>query len=386
MKVALSTIGKFHTFDLARELFARGALAGVSTGYPTFKLKNEKIPPELIASFPLVHGAYMAFPWKDRAPEALMRLWERLDAASFSLFAAAKLPPCDVYVGLSGSALRAGRKAKARGAAYVCDRGSSHIRAQDRLLREESALWGLPLSGVDPHVVDVEEAEYAEADRVTVPSKFAWRTFVENGVAPQKLRLLRYGVDLSRFSPAGAPDRERFDVLFVGAMSLRKGVPYLLQAFSKLAHPKKSLSFVGAVDQPLVDLMRARGLWPEEARLVGHMPQETLKGVMSRSHVMVLPSVEDGYGVVLAQAMACGCPVIGSQNTGAPDLVEDGADGYVTPIRDVDALAERMQRLADDQDLRAAMGAKAIEKVKGFGGWRDYGDEAMKIYGELLAR
>lgn len=63
MKVALSTIGKFHTFDLARELYARGALSVILTGYPRFKLRNESLPQELIRTFPFVHASYMAFPW-----------------------------------------------------------------------------------------------------------------------------------------------------------------------------------------------------------------------------------------------------------------------------------------------------------------------------------
>ncbi|WP_395698684.1 glycosyltransferase family 4 protein [Methylocella sp.] len=385
MKVALSTIGKFHTFDLARELFARDALAGVMTGYPRFKLKNEKIPQELIHSFPLVHGAYMAFPWKDRLPDPAIGLWERLDAESFAAYAAAKLPPCDVYVGLSGSSLKAGRRAKSRGAAYVCDRGSTHIRAQSEILADENARWGVPGEPVDPRVIAVEEAEYAEADRVTVPSSFVLRTFLDRGVPLEKMRRLSYGVNLSRFAPAGAPAAGRFDVLFVGGMSLRKGLPYLCAAFDKVEHPNKSLTFVGSTSAPVMELLKARGLWPKEARAVGHMPQEKLKERMSASHVMVLPSLEEGLAMVLAQTMACGCPVIATPNTGAQDIVSDGEEGFIFPARDVDALAERLQRLADDPNLRDAMGAKALARVKSFGGWRDYGDEAMKIYGELVA-
>ena len=80
-----------------------------------------------------------------------------------------------------------------------------------------------------------------------------------------------------------------------------------------------------------------------------------------------------------------GCPVIGSENTGAPDLVEDGADGFVVPIRHVDALAERLQFMADDPIERAAMGRSALAKAQGFGGWHAYGEKAMAIYEEAIA-
>lgn len=384
MKVALSTIGKFHTFDLARELYARGALRVILTGYPRFKLRDESLPQEMIRTFPFIHAAYMAFPWRERIGRYWTGQWEYLDAWSFGAYAARNLPECDLYVGLSGSSLRAGKKAKARGARYVCDRGSSHIRVQDQILREEHERWGVPYAGIDPRNVHAEESEYAEADCITVPSLFTYRSFLSRGVMPEKLRLLNYGVELSRFAPAGSPAEGTFDILFAGSMSLRKGIQYLVQAFQQIQHPAKTLTFVGAPSSELIALLRRRNLWPDEARVLGHMPQSQLKNIMSRSHVMVLPSVEEGLALVQAQAMACACPVIGTLNTGAEDLFSDGQEGYIVPIRDPGALAERLQHLADNPELRASMGEKALSKVQSLGGWHSYGEKAMAIYGALI--
>lgn len=385
MKVALSVLGTFHSFDLAREMHARGALAGIYTGYPRFKLRGAQVPEDLIHTFPLIHGAYMAAPFRDRLGLAWLRRWERLDAVTFAAYVARNLPPCDVYVGMSGSSLAPGRRAQQIGARYICDRGSTHIRAQDRIIREESELWGLPAAGVDPRVIDAEEAEYALADRITVPSGFVLRSFLDQGVPAAKLRKLPYGVNLSRFEPDGAPAPERFDVLFVGGMSLRKGVPYLAQAFQKLEHPAKRLTFAGGVAPDIIDMLRRRKLWPEDARVLGHVPQAELKTLMSRSHVMALPSVEEGLALVQAQAMACGCPVIHTPNTGGAEIIEDGVEGFCVPVRDVDALAARLQQMADDPDARAAMGRRALARMQGFGGWRVYGDNAMAIYEDAVA-
>ncbi len=385
MKVALSVPGTFHTFDLARELYARDALAGILTAFPRFKLRGEGLPQELIHSFPLIHGGYRAFPWKHRLGRELERRWHRLDASTFASYVGRNLPQCDVYVGLSGSSLAGGRRAHKIGARYICDRGSSHIRAQDRIEREEAELWGLPAAGVDPYAIQTEEAEYAAADRITVPSGFVYRTFVGEGVAPEKLRKLPYGVNLSRFGPDGAPDEGRFDVLFVGYFGLRKGVQYLVQAFEKVQHPAKSLTFVGLISNEVLDMLRQRKLWPEGARAIGPVPQSSLKTLMSRSHVLALPSVEEGLALVLEQAMACACPVIASTNTGAEDIIEDGVEGFIVPIRDVDALAARLQQMADNPDARAAMGQRALAKVRGFGGWHAYGEKAMAVYRDVLA-
>ena len=105
---------------------------------------------------------------------------------------------------------------------------------------------------------------------------------------------------------------------------------------------------------------------------------------MSRSHVLVLPSVQDGFGMVMAQAMACACPVIASLNTGGEDLFTDGDEGFIVPIRDVNALAVRLQQLADNPEQRFAMGQRALARVQSFSGWNQYGDKAMAIYAELL--
>lgn len=383
MKVALSTVGKFHTFDLARELHARAALAGIYSGYPQFKLRNEGLPADLVHTFPWVHGSYMAFPWKHRLSPSVIQAWENVNAVSFGRWLENSMADCDVYVGLSGSTLRAGRKTQARGGKYVCDRGSAHIRTQDQLLREEHALWGMPYRGIDPRAIAREEAEYAAADCITVPSSFVLQSFVDQGVAASKLRLLPYGVNLARFHPTASPDANRFDVLFVGGMGLRKGVQYLVQAYQKLQHPAKSLTFVGAPSAALIALLKARGLWPQDARVLGHMPQSELKDIMSRSHVLVLPSIEEGLAMVQAQAMACGCPVIASEHTGSTDLFADGREGRIVPIRDADALAHSLQQLADHPADRAAMGLASLQRVSGIGGWSNYGDSAMAVYRAL---
>lgn len=384
MKIALSAVGKFHTFDLARELHSRGVLAGISTGYPHFKLRSEGLPQELIHTFPWVHGAYMAFPWKQSLPRAIIQQWEHVNALTFGASVARNLPECDVYVGLSGSTLAAGKKAHQRGAHYVCDRGSSHIRVQDQLLHEEHEMWGIPFSGIDPRAIAREEAEYDEADCITVPSGFAMRSFLSQGVPFEKMRLLPYGVNLSRFQRVADPAAGRFDVLFVGGMSLQKGVQYLVQAYKNVNHPAKSLTFVGAPSAALIASLTSRGLWPSEVKVLGHIPQVELKNLMSRSHVMVLPSIQEGFGMVLAQAMACGCPVVASSNTGGEDLFNDGQEGFIVPIRNVDVLTARMQQLADLPDLRATMGQRALERVQSLGGWSDYGQKAMTIYSEML--
>jgi starch synthase len=383
LKVALSTVGTFHMFDLARELKARDALAVIFSGYPHFKLKRENLPAHHIRTFPWVHGPYMAFPDRARLGVWANRQWDRLDQVSMDAFVTASMPKVDVYVGMSGSSLWAGQRARKRGIRYVCDRGSTHIRAQDQLIREEDQRWGMSTAGVDPWTIEREEAEYAEADCITVPSTFNVRSFVAQGVPEHKLRKLSYGVNVERFYPEGTPTEGSFDILFAGGMSLRKGIPYVLQAYKNLKHPRKSLTFAGATSQEVITLMRKHGLWSDDIRVLGHLDQATLRQTMSRSHVLMLASIEEGLALVQAQAMACGCPVLATENTGCEDLFEHGEQGFITKVRDVEAMSQHLQTLADQPELRHEMSRKALARVQLNGGTREYGRRALEIYQSL---
>jgi glycosyltransferase involved in cell wall biosynthesis len=89
---------------------------------------------------------------------------------------------------------------------------------------------------------------------------------------------------------------------------------------------------------------------------------------------MVMPSLDEGMALVQGQAMACGCPVIATTNTGAEDLFTDGVEGFIVPIRDPDSLAKRMQQLAEDSSLLQRMSEAALARVRELGGWQQYGD------------
>jgi len=105
------------------------------------------------------------------------------------------------------------------------------------------------------------------------------------------------------------------------------------------------------------------------------LPQRRLSEIMSSSHVLVLPSIEDGFGLVIGQALASGCPVIASENTGGPDMINDGTEGFIVPIRNPEVLADRLQCLADSPSLQASMREAGLARVSILGGWDSYGDK-----------
>ncbi|HZQ44830.1 MAG TPA: glycosyltransferase [Acidobacteriaceae bacterium] len=388
MQIVQTVFGVFHHFELARELDRRGHLRRVYSTWPWTRLKREGLPHEKVETFPWLHvPEYLA----GRAPVNLTWLTDHLgyaNALAFDRWTESKLSKTihqnkiDALIGISGSSLRAGALIQRSGGLFICDRGSTHQRFQEQMLADEFRRWGVDTPPSDPRDTRREEAIYQEADAITVPSTMAARSFVEMGVPAEKLHVIPYGVRLESFQPTAEPPPDTFDVLFAGAVGLRKGVPYLLEAFAQLRHPHKRLRIVGAIQEDIRFVLPRLPM--ANVELLGTISQPELARLMSQSHVLTLPSIEEGLALVQAQAMACGCPVLCSTNTGGEDLFTDGVEGFIVPIRDPAALADRLQRLADNPSLQLSMRSAALQRVRSIGGWTEYGDRWERLLTRLL--
>ena len=383
MKVVLATHGRFHSFDLARQLHRHGVFAGIWTPYPRFKLKGEGLPEGTVHTDPSLTFVRHAFD-RLKVPKRLVDDLEWQRSLAIDRRVRTEMPEdADVLVALSGGGLAAGRTMQARGGVHFCDRGSTHCRFQQETVAEEYARYGRTFLRDAERALQREEAEYAQADRILVPTSYTRQTFLDQGIPGDKVKKAPYGVDLGRFYPDGAPPVETFEVLFVGALSIRKGIRYLLEAFERFDHPKKRLTLVGSPSDETTDLV-AKAVAGGNVVATGAVSRDEVRERMSRSHVMVLASVEEGLALVQAQALACGCPVIASPPTGCEDLYTDGVEGFVVPVRDPVAIADRLTRLADEPELRDRMSAAAVERVKSLGGWERYGDTVFDYLEEAL--
>ena len=384
MQVIQAVNGVFHHFDLARELNARGMLGRIYSTFPWTRLKREGVPRSLVKSFPWAHAPqhFVARYW--HIPARLDRYISYTNFRVFDEWIAKTMAPCDAYVALSSSGTKSGPRAQSLGAKYVCDRGSSHVRYQNQIVGEEYRRWGISRTVCDPRIIAREEQEYAQSDAISVPSEFVRRSFLEMGVPAEKIIKVPYGVQLERFRRIGEPAKDRFEVLFTGTLSFRKGVPYLLEAFRMLRHPAKRLRLVGPVPEEIRPWLATQNL--EHVEILGRMPQPRLLEFMSTSHVMVLPSIEEGLAMVQGQALACGCPLISSMNTGGEDLFSDGVEGFLVPIRSAAAIAERLEQIAGDPVLQQRMSEAALARVKHLGGWADYGSRYVRFLQELTGK
>jgi starch synthase len=378
INVGVSALIRFHVFDLAIELESRGLLGRLYTAYPRSHL------PESLRTHAICRPLSILGVAAIRKLSSMPGLQTTAILATLSAFdhaVARALRPHDIFIGLSGQSIRSFRRARQLGARTICERGSSHIVFQDQILREEHERWGIPYRPIDRRVVDQELAEYELCDQINVPSTFAADTFGAQGIPCEKTFQNPYGVSLGRFKPQ--PKRDSiFRILFVGKLSVRKGVGYLVEAVRQLGSRQCEVWLIGGIDKNMKPFLRA---FPGNVQYLGTMPKEKLAECYSQASVLVLPSIEDGFGLVQAEAMACGIPVIATTNTGAADLFDDGSEGFVIPIRSPEAIADRLQRLIDKPDLHRSLSQNALRRVQSIGGWQDYGDRAALRCRRLLA-
>jgi glycosyltransferase involved in cell wall biosynthesis len=380
MKATIVVNGRFHLFHLARQLEKRGLLERIYSSYPRFKLQDESgIPGEKIKTFPFLHAPYMAalrlgLP---SAPKSVRQTWARWSHEAIDRYVCARLNSPTVLIGLSGGGLKSGAKAQRLGGAYICDRGSSHIRHQERILCEEYRRWKLDFEGINPAMIRREESEYKQADAITLPSDFCVDSFVSEGVARDKIHLVPYGARLERFKPTSEPSKDEFRVIWVGSISFRKAFLDALHAFQQLKVENKKFIVAGMVEPALRNLLSKENLGGVE--FVGQIQNKYLPALLSSCHVFVLPSIEEGLAIVMGEAMACGCPVIASEHTGARNLFTDGIEGFIVPIRSPEVISARLSELAIDPANQNRMRHACLRRASEMGGWDYYGSGFAEI-------
>ncbi len=379
MKITITTPAKFPAaFAAARYHDARGELETIISPVPLARARRFGVAAQrMTALTPLGAWNYAFQHW---GPRVLQSWHQAAFSAAFDEAASRLIGDADIVNPWCSTALRTIRAAHRRGIPAVLEVASAHLLAQRELIEEEYARFGADVerSAFPRAVVHRTLAEYDEADAIIVTSSFVRDTFTRQGVAAAKIHVIPYGVEAA---PMTSTERDGpLRVLFVGGCSLRKGIPYLLDAFRRI-DTDATLRLVGRENAPL--FARLGGL-PPRVEAAGVRTGAALAAEYAAADVFVLPSVEDGFGLVTLEAMAAGVPVVISANAGSAEVVREGENGYVVPARDITALSERIGTLLGDASLRRRMGAAARETAAART-WQTYGEERdARVFRPLL--
>jgi len=234
------------------------------------------------------------------------------------------------------------RWARQQGGMTFLDAGNSHPSHFWKIMSEEHKRWGCTYPPVSHAHYRRSLAMMKEVDWVMAPSCFVEDSFLQNGFSAEQIARIPYATDLNVFQEAKTRAADRpFTVINTGGLSLRKGTPYLLEALRILKRqvPELRILLTRQVSDSIRPILaQYKDLTIEWSTT---LPQQQLAKRLQSADLFILPSLEEGMARTALEAMACGLPVILTPNTGSCDLVEEGINGSIVPIRSAEAIVEK---------------------------------------------
>ena len=369
MKINILSPGRFHVCDLARELNKNGFDVKFYSYVPTRRAMKFGLPRKCSVSLfwpmlPFLVLSKKLFPQKQWAAKLCVCFQDWLTSIV--------MRRCDVCISMSGIFVRAPRKAKRQSAIVIIERGSKHICDQKRILdsipsnkgRVTVPYWHIP-----------RELEcYDMADYIAVASQHVVRSMEKYGFPKEKMFINPYGVDLSMFHPDTKVKKE-YDLIMVGTWGYQKGCDLIVEA---VGLSKYRFLHVGAISDlpfPKNDVRFTH---------VDTVDQSELIQYYNKAKVFVFPSRQDGFGMVLSQAVACNLPIVGSKDCGAPDL--KGFVDLPEYIRIVDEYTPHALLTAIDESIHTfdkldgnVYAGKAVDMLS----WKAYGDRYSKFINKI---
>ena len=385
MKISIIVGGKFHAFNLAKELNKKKYLESIITSYPKFLVNKYGIENHQIKTIKLKELGLKIF---NKFPKIKKLIdFEYLISNYFSNKASSLINYSDVdlIVGWSSFSKEAFLKAKKFGCIKILERGSTHILFQKEILKKEYLELNLDPIIPSENTINKEIEEYQIADYISVPSEFVKKTFIMHGIDEKKIIKIPYGVDLNEFNYNSSLKKtnKKFKIISVGTVSIRKGSHYLIKAFTGLNLEDAELVFVGNIEHDFKELLKKfHNL--KNIKFIKKQKQKDLKIFYNESDIFVQCSLEEGLAVVQAQAMACGLPVICTENTGGSEIVDDNINGFIIPIKDIQTLKQRLLTLYNDRNKLKQMSISAHLKAQNDLSWENYGNKISNIYLNLL--
>lgn len=278
------------------------------------------------------------------------------------------------------------RKLKHSGAIVIGEAVNTHPDNHYRVIRDEGRLCGISMPEEMPLQWRRVRSAVTYCDWLLTPSSFVSRTFIERGFPAERIACLPYCANIADFSPPKDWTERRsrpLRVVCVAQVIPRKGIGYLIEAWRRLQWKphEAQLRIVGRISHEM------RGLAGQEVpgvEFVGTLDRNQVAMELRKASIFVLPTLEEGFACVILEAMAAGCSVITTTESGADGVIKSGDSGILVPPRNVDALQNALSALRDDPELRERMGHSALQSVMTKYNWQAYSDRLKDIYERMV--
>jgi glycosyltransferase involved in cell wall biosynthesis len=281
-----------------------------------------------------------------------------------------------------GVALRTFRAARDCGIKCIYELPSGYWYYESELLREEAdrrpEYAGTIMKLQDPRSELTEKDEEIQlADHLFVPSAYVKKSLSRLSLSPEKIHVIPYGANTP---PCGSRQTHngKLRVIFVGGLTQRKGIGYLLDAVRTM-RSAVSLTLIGRKVGRCEEIDRAVAEHIWYPTLSHHRVLETV----AQHDVLVLPSLTEGFGLVISEALSRGVPVITTANSGGPELITHGKDGFIVPIQSSEAIARCLEQLAQNRDRSEEMSRSALSKARQIN-WNIYQEKLILTLTRVL--
>lgn len=273
----------------------------------------------------------------------------------------------DIVYSYEDCALNTFQIAKNNGIKTVYDLTSPYWLLKKKILDDEIILqpeWKLSSTEINSFAKCLnKDKEISLADQIVVASNFSAKSLEYYNKKKLNIKIIPYG------SPKQITDQinvrkinEKLKIIFAGRIVLSKGIQYLIQILNEIDLPWE-LEIAGSIPEKPEETSKKLFLFLKDPRckFLGQISNDKLLQRMRNSHVFIFPSLYEGFGQVLLEAISCGLPIITTENTGGPDFIKNSVNGFITPIRDTKKTIDILQCLYDNEKLRQFISEKALE-------------------------
>ena len=384
-RISIVVQGRFHAFAMSKAMIEKGSPVQVLTNYPAFIARRFGLPSSHVigcAPLGLLHRYANRWNLVTRFPvlnQILHQGFSRWSAGHIS-----KTEPVAVHV-FSGVALELFHELRSfrNPIVRLLVRGSEHIVDQYLHLEQEAQRAGGPIDKPSPWMVRRELQEYALADHIVTLSNFARKSFLKRGFAKDKIDLLPLATNVAQFRPSRDTVDARLSrirsgkplqFLCTGSVSLQKGVLDFVK-IARALQGEVRFRWVGNIVSDAMAIVEANR---DIIDFVPRQPENDLPRFYHEMDGYVFTTIQDGFAVVLAQAKAACLPIVATENSAAPDMLEDGVTGWTLPIRSPDLFIERLRAWHNDRDSMARM-VENLWQIDDTRDWPDVADDFIAI-------
>ena len=341
----------------------------------SFKIKNTVIKKSFFSTFFSTLYFFLYRYEKNRYIKKINILVQRIAYSSISNFIIKNVNNYDIFI--IQASLGKDCLPFLKNKITLLDKYSEHVSVGKKISEKEFKKKKLKIPfeefySTNSFLINQELNEYKIVNKIVLPSKFAYKTFIDEGYNPSKLHIVEMsGIDFKKFYLTSYPNKETFEILFMGRLTLNKGIDYLIESFKNLNIKNKRLKMYGVISEDGKEYFKNMKL-PKDVEILSTVRFNNLKYIYSKSDVLVQPSLFDGFSNVVTQALACGCPVVTTSNTGASDVVKDGVNGYVVPIMDSESITQSLYKIYDEKNKSSFSRDNIAKSVAQYKDWNKY--------------